>query len=459
MSAEVSGTPIYTTTYTRDKLGRITTKVEMIQGVTKTYDYAYDPAGRLDTVTIDGILEADYDYDLNGNRLSKTTPGGTETGTYDDQDRMLTYGGAIYTYTANGEMQSKTDGQGVTTFAYDVFGNLLGISLPEGAEIGSILDSKNRRVGKSVGGVLTQQFLWQSRLAPAAELDGAGNLVSRFVYAARSNVPDYIVRAGEEFRVIYDHLGTPRLVIGSTSGVVVQRVDSDDWGVLLAVTSPGWQPFGFSGGLLGLTTGHVRFGTRDLQNVSGGWMTRDPLGFTALESNLYAYAENDPVNSTDPLGLASFFFGVQLCLAGPGGGLDFGLGIAFNFGLNGERLDFGLYSTEGVAAGLDASAGLVGGYVDGNLENLGGSSSSTGFGGGPFATSTIRNAATGVPFGATLGVGPSAPFGSFSITRDETQLFNMGLLTDLIRDATDDPFDRGGGGLGVPSGPCDGCSN
>jgi len=45
-----------------------------------TYVYGYDSAGRLDTVTIDGVLAADYDHDDNGNRLLKTTPGGSEAG-------------------------------------------------------------------------------------------------------------------------------------------------------------------------------------------------------------------------------------------------------------------------------------------------------------------------------------------------------------------------------------------
>ena len=86
-TANVSGSPVFSTTFTRDKLGRITQKVETISGTTTTFDYTYDLAGRLKEVKTNGIMTATYNYDTNGNRLSLVTPGGTTAGTYDAQDR------------------------------------------------------------------------------------------------------------------------------------------------------------------------------------------------------------------------------------------------------------------------------------------------------------------------------------------------------------------------------------
>ena len=323
MSASASGSPIYTSTYTRDKLGRITNKVEMIQGVTKTYAYGYDAAGRLDTVTIDGILEADYDYDLNGNRLSKTTPTGTETGTYDDQDRMLTYAGATFAYTANGETLTKTEGTDVTTFENDAFGNLLGAVLPDGTAIDYIVDAQNRRVGKNVNGVLTQGFLWQSQLAPIAELDGGGNLVSRFIYAMWVNVPDVVVRSGESLRILHDHLGSPRLVVNALTGAVMQRADYDEWGGILWDTNPGLQAFGFGGGLLDLQSSVLRFGFRNYDPKSARWLRKDPILFAGGDSNIFAALSGDPVGNSDPWGL-------DICIGrypGAGGAGHVGVGV------------------------------------------------------------------------------------------------------------------------------------
>ncbi len=131
-SASHNGAAVLNIAYTRDKLGRITQKVETVGGVTTTYDYGYDAIGQLIEVKQNGATVASYVYDANGNRLSKTAGGVTVNGAYDAQDRLLSYGNATYTYTANGEMKTKTDGGQTTTYDYDALGNLRGVSLPDG---------------------------------------------------------------------------------------------------------------------------------------------------------------------------------------------------------------------------------------------------------------------------------------------------------------------------------------
>jgi YD repeat-containing protein len=190
-TANVSGSPVFSTTYTRDKLGRITQKVETIEGVTNTFVYTYDPAGRLTDVTLNSAVIAHYTYDTNGNRLTATDSTGTTSGTYDAQDRLTQYGNIQFTYTTNGELITKNNptlGQSIT-FTYDVLGNLKTASLSTGTTVDYVVDGQNRRIGKKVNGVLTQRFLYQNQLNPAAELDGTGAVVSRFVYGTKANVP------------------------------------------------------------------------------------------------------------------------------------------------------------------------------------------------------------------------------------------------------------------------------
>ena len=199
--------------YTHDKLGRITQKVETIQGVATTYAYSYDVAGRLVGVTPTGAV---VQLQLRHQRQppEQTVGGVTVNGTYDDQDRLTQYGATTYAYTANGELQSKTAGGQTTTYQYDVLGNLRGVTLP-GGRIEYLIDGSNRRIGKKVNSVLEQGFLYQDGLKPIAELDGNNKVVSRFVYATGVNVPDYMIKGGVTYRIITDHLGSPRLVVNT----------------------------------------------------------------------------------------------------------------------------------------------------------------------------------------------------------------------------------------------------
>ncbi len=168
------------------------------------------------------------------------------------------------------------------------------------------MDGQNRRIGKKVNGTLVQGFLYQNQLNPVAELDGTGNVVSRFVYGSKANVPDYMVKGGVTYRIVSDHLGSPRLIINTSTGAVVERLDYDEFGnVTTVIGDPNnpIQPFGFAGGLYDQHTGLTRFGARDYDAQVGRWTAKDPIGFADREPNLYGYVRNDPVNFRDPHGL------------------------------------------------------------------------------------------------------------------------------------------------------------
>ena len=315
--ASSSGSPQLNVQYTRDSLGRITQKLETIGGATTTTVYGYDQAGRLTDVTVNGALSAHYDYDGNGNRLAVTRPGtGTVSGTYDAQDRLVTYGAVSYTYTANGDLQTVTSGGQTTTYTYDVFGNLTAVGLPNGTQIEYVIDGQNRRIGKKVNGTLAQGFLYRNQLAPVAELDGAGNVVSRFIYGTRINVPDYMVRAGTTYRLLTDHLGSVRLIVDTAAGDVAQRLDYDEFGQITLDTNPGFQPFGFAGGLYDQHTKLTRFGARDYDAFSGRWTKKDPIRFAGADPNLYGYVFYDPVNAIDPSGLSPVGWIMRLTRSG-----------------------------------------------------------------------------------------------------------------------------------------------
>lgn len=77
---------------------------------------------------------------------------------------------------------------------------------------------------------------------------------------------DQMVKGGQTYRILSDHLGSARLVVNTSTGAIAQRIDYDEFGNITSDTNPGFQPFGFAGGLYDPDTGLTRFGARDYQH-------------------------------------------------------------------------------------------------------------------------------------------------------------------------------------------------
>jgi RHS repeat-associated protein len=306
-NASFNGRSVFSEQVTRDAGGRITSQVETSSAGTTAYGYTYDTAGRLAQIAVNGVTSATYTYDSNGNRLGYTGPDGTFSATYDAQDRLTQYGSVTYTYTDSGDLSSRSDGGQTTGYVYDVLGNLIQVTLPDSTQISYLVDGRNRRIGKRVNGALLQGFLYQDTRyrRPVAELDGAGNVVSVFVYTHDTGAPDYMINGGNTYRIVADHLGSPRVIVNIATGEIVQRIEYDAFGNVLFDSSPGFQPFGFAGGLYDRDTKLLRFGVRDYDPQVGRWTAKDPALFFGGDTNLYAYVVNDPVNSADASGRQS----------------------------------------------------------------------------------------------------------------------------------------------------------
>ncbi len=287
--------------WTYDDLGRIKTQTEELLGETHTDEYEYDAASQLKTWKRDGTNVAAYTYDSNGNR---TTNGAT----LDAQDRLLSDTTATYAHDFLGRRTSRTAAGATTTYRWDVYSRLVGIDLPTGQKITNVFDPLGRIIARRVDGTLTEGFLYGDVLGPIAQLDSTGAVKSRFVYGTRSESPEYVERDGTRYRVWHDIRGSVRLVVDATTGTVAQRLDYDAWGRITNDTNPGFQPFGYAGGLYDARTGLTHFGVRDYDPETGRWLSKDPLGRVA-EPNAYRYVGNDPINFIDPTGLskATFF--------------------------------------------------------------------------------------------------------------------------------------------------------
>jgi len=94
-----------------------------------------------------------------------------------------------------------------------------------------------------------------------------------------------MIRDGKTYRLIADDLGSVRLVVDTATGDIVQRIDYSPFGQVILDTYPGFQPFGFAGGIYDSDTELVQFGARDFVPEIGRWATKDHFKFQGEGAN------------------------------------------------------------------------------------------------------------------------------------------------------------------------------
>lgn len=364
-TVSAGGNTLYDVSYTRDLLGRVTQRVETVQGITRTLDYEYDASDRLVEVREDGSIAFTYNYDANNNRIDSGA-------ILDAQDRLLSWPGLDFSYSADGERVQEIDGATTTQYSYDAQGSMIGASLPDGRVVEYLLDGQGRRVGKRVDGQLVGGWLYTNATKPVARLDATGQIDQRYIYATTSQAPVYMeTSGGQRYRIISDHLGSVRLVVDSLTGVIVQRVDYDPWGRITMDTNPGFQPFAYTGGLYDPDTGLHNFGQRDYDASTARWMTRDPIGFDGGQFNLYEYSASDPINRTDRSGLESDDPSVAGTTVNVVSGLHAPSGVSEGAGAVGALVDIAASEIGGVkfTEALFSASNSLGGTHAGRMAN------------------------------------------------------------------------------------------
>ncbi|QSQ25905.1 hypothetical protein JY651_13655 [Pyxidicoccus parkwayensis] len=294
----VGGAAVYREQLTFDDADRVTRRIETFGAAASQLDYSYDLAGRLTAVHRDGAASESSAYDADGNRISRSRPGLTETMTYDAQGRLAQRGAIVYAFDAGGILSAR----GGDVFTFGPLRHL------QRAVVGTTtidyaFDALGRRCARTVAGQTEQFFyadphnpwLLTASRAPDGQLslyfhDPEGRLIA-------------VQRGANRFYVATDLAGTPRIVTDAT-GAVVKRLDYDAYGDLISDSAPSFAlPIGYAGGLRDPSTGLVTFGFREYEAAAGRFTARDPVLELGGQSNLYAYVDGDPVNRTDPSGL------------------------------------------------------------------------------------------------------------------------------------------------------------
>lgn len=313
---------LYSYELERDAQNRIVKKIESASGVNNFFEYSYDDMNRLSEVKKNGRLYSKYVYDQNGNRVKGLSSGRYFTASFDQQDRIQTYNvnsalSKIYSYNENGDIVAiKGYGSNSKEFGYDAIGKLLYALLDGDKRKVYQYDSSGRNVAEGYGLKISSYRLYQDDIKIAAQISNVNRSATYFTYATRINTPDYMTVGDREYKFIADHLGSPRLVVDSENGRVVQVIEYSDFGEVLMDSQPGFQPYGFAGGIYDSDTKLVRFGARDYDAETGRWVSKDPILFKGGDTDLYSFVGNDPINNTDPKGTGPWLGGVCALISG-----------------------------------------------------------------------------------------------------------------------------------------------
>jgi RHS repeat-associated protein len=294
-----TGTTISNDSYVLDGLNRLQTQTKGGQ----VKEIGYDKTDQVQTVT-GGAGEA-YSYDLNGNR----TNGGYTTGV---DNRLTSDGTYSYQYDPEGNRQSRTNivTNAVDEYTWDYRNRLTRIVSKTSITgtitqtVGYTYDVDDQRVSKTVttgtGSTTEKYYLDGNQIAFVT--DGGENQMFHYLYGL--NVDQVMAQDSPAGMVwaLADRLGSVETLTDG-EGVVVDKRTFDSFGRVLSESNPSVSfRYGYTGRERDLESGLDYYRARYYDPANGVFISVDPAGFGAGDTNLYRYVGNNSTNATDPSG-------------------------------------------------------------------------------------------------------------------------------------------------------------
>lgn len=255
-------------------------------------NYTYDPVSgvRTDLTSINGSGAPEsvvYAYSL-GNRL--TSVDGTSV-SWDEYGRQQQDArGNSYSYTLEGRVQGITDSNGLTQ---DL-----------------VVDGEGQCVSRTSDGA-TEIHLAGTSSGEVMHAELSSGQTRDFVRGPSGSVIAWLDQNGRITPVIESITGSPCLFGSSAGGV--SEVRYDGFGGVLEIVGNSKTDLGFHGMWATDTDEIMLAGVRAYDRASGRFLTTDPL-FTSSStdpndaSDLFRYAQNDPIQLADASGLAPRMF-------------------------------------------------------------------------------------------------------------------------------------------------------
>jgi RHS repeat-associated protein len=282
-------------TYARNSDGEvISTTGKGLPGEEKASD-EYDTNSRL----AKGGATA-YEYDA-ANNPTKIATGAYK---YNAADELETGPSLTYTYNEVGERTKTTPSTGpATTYGYDEAGNLISVERSKEGEVPKIEDTyayngEGLRASQTISGT-TSYLTWD--MAEALPLI-LGDGTNSYIYGPGGLPVEQINSSGTVTYLHHDQAGSTRLLTGST-GTVTGKCTYSAYGTPTCegtVTTP----LGYDAQYTSTDTGLIYLRNRVYDPATAQFLSVDPLEMVTRAP--YSYAEDDPVNHSDPTGLGEW---------------------------------------------------------------------------------------------------------------------------------------------------------
>jgi RHS repeat-associated protein len=266
--------------------------------------YGYDKINQL-TSAVTGTVTESWTYDANGNRLTEAKTGtATIYSTYNAADQLCWYGstsgncstpttGATkYTYDANGNF---TGGGSASNVTYNVFDQF--ISGTNGSTVTNYTYAGPRNDERLTAG--STSFL-NGSLGVSRQTKSSGT--TSFIRDSGGTLISMRTSGGASYYYTTDALGSIILLTDSAQAKAA-TYSYDSWGQDTGTTGTqaSTNPWTYAGGYNDTTSNRIKFGARYYHPARGRFTQPDPSG---QETNRYAYVSCNPINATDPTGLA-----------------------------------------------------------------------------------------------------------------------------------------------------------
>jgi RHS repeat-associated protein len=291
------------------------TSVTLPDGIvgTTVYNAASNPTSQTfdDGATQVGALDYTYDTDGQvtseaGSLASAELPAAVTGDTYNADNELVKSDGTAYSYDANGNLTSN----GTDTFSWNAQRELTSIS---GATTAAFTYNPfGQQATADVGGTTTSSLYdgtsWDSNVVQ--ELSGT-TPTENLLTGAADQIFQLTTPSGTNSSFLTNPLGST-IALASSAGALTTDYSYDPNGTVTTTGASSPNTFEFNG-TQNDGTGLYLMGARYYDPTTGSFISQDPTGFKGGTTNLYGFAQNDPINLNDPTGC-----GCSWPEAGPG---------------------------------------------------------------------------------------------------------------------------------------------